>query len=335
MEIKFSVIIPTFKRENEIKELLISLSNQTFTDFEVLISDGSPSDQLRSVVEEYEKNLNLHYLYFKGYSASESRNVGGEKAKGTYLVFFDSDCIIPTDYFTEVVAFLSHTPLDGYGGPDAAKHDFNSTMKAINYAMTSFFTTGGIRGGKQHVGKFLMRGFNMAIKKTVFDAVGGYSGMEVAEDIELSVRINKAGYKTRLIPNAFVYHKRRSTLLKFFKQLKMHGKGRIDLYLRHKDQLKLVHFIPSFFVVYLFFLLILSTFKKELMMLGVAPLLAFLSLLWIDSLIKYKNLYTSIKSVIASVIMLVAYGLGLLENIYLRLIRKKKSNTKKLEELKN
>ncbi|MBC6426699.1 MAG: glycosyltransferase [Ekhidna sp.] len=332
---KFSIIVPVFKREDEVTELLESLTAQNFSDFEVIISDGSPDDSLRRVVDQYREALKLNYIYFKGYNASESRNAGCKQAKGEFLFFFDSDCIIPEDYFSKVCSFLSQTPLDAFGGPDAAKDDFNNTMKGINYAMTSLFTTGGIRGKKRHVGKFLMRGFNMAVKKEVFYEVGGFSGMDVAEDIELSVRINKAGYKSGLIPDAFVFHKRKSNFRKFFNQLKMHGKGRIDLFFRHRNQLKLIHFFPSLFLAYLIFLLSLFFFNYNLFLIGALPVGFYLILIFIDASLKYKSVFPAFYSVAASFIMLNAYGLGLIQNGLSRMIAGKNQETEKLEELKN
>jgi len=332
---QFSVIVPVFKRGEEVRELLESLTAQNFSDFEVILSDGSPDDSLRNVADQYKESLNLDYIYFKGYSASESRNVGCGKAKGEFLVFFDSDCIIPEDYFSKVHSFLNQTPLDAFGGPDAAKDDFNNTMKGINYAMTSLFTTGGIRGKKRRVGKFLMRGFNMAVKREVFYETGGFSDMDVAEDIELSVRINKAGYKSGLIPDAFVFHKRKSNFRKFFKQLKMHGKGRIDLFLRHKDQLKPIHLLPSLFLVYLILLLFLSFFSYKFLLIGVIPVSFYLILIFTDAALKYKSVFSAFYSVAASFIMLNAYGLGLVQNVFSRIMARKREETEKSDELKN
>ncbi len=330
----YSIVVPTFKRPNEVDEFLASMSVQVFRNFELLIVDGSPDNCLHTVIEQYSEKLNLKYFHERNLGASESRNLGCEKATGDFLVFIDSDCIVPEDYLVKVDNFLSTNKVDAFGGPDREHESFTPTQKAISYAMTSFFTTGGIRGRKKHVGKFHLRGFNMGIKRDVFFKVGGYSGMQVAEDIELSMRLIKSGYITSLIPDAYVYHKRRSTFYKFFRQLFMHGKGRIDLYLRHRDSLKPLHLLPTAFVVFLLVLIASMFISFELHLLTVAMLVFYIFILFLDASIKYRSIYIGFLSMFASLEMLIAYGLGLLYNVWLRLILGKKEESKKALLLK-
>jgi cellulose synthase/poly-beta-1,6-N-acetylglucosamine synthase-like glycosyltransferase len=248
----YSIILPTFGRPDEVENFLESIGKQEFRNFEVIIVDGSLDNVLHPTVEKYNNTPGLRYIHKHGLGASESRNLGCNEAKGDFLVFIDSDCVVPPDYFTKVERFLNANPgVDAYGGPDAADATFSPFQKAVNYAMTSFLTTGGIRGKKTHIGKFQLRGFNMGVRREAFFNIGGYSGMQVAEDIDLSMRLLKAGYTTALIPEAFVYHRRKANFYKFYKQLFFHGKGRIDLHLKHGDALKFVHLLPSFFVLYL------------------------------------------------------------------------------------
>jgi cellulose synthase/poly-beta-1,6-N-acetylglucosamine synthase-like glycosyltransferase len=318
----YSIVVAAYLRSDEIEEFLKSMISQKYKDFEIIISDGSPDDRLREVILKYTTYYKLRHIYEKNLKASESRNLGCQHAEGDYFIFLDSDCIIPEDYLLKVDEFLSKNPVDAFGGPDKAHESFTPTMKAINYAMTSFLTTGGIRGKKKSVGKFNLRGFNMGISRKVFQTTGGFSTMQVAEDIELSARIDKAGFKKALIPDAYVYHKRKSNFKKFWKQLKMHGKGRIDLYMRHKEELKPVHFLPTMFVLFLFSSLLIAlacwAWGKFLLLLLGTYVLALL----IDSSIQNKSLYIGILGTWASLIMLTSYGIGLLQNMWKRLILK-------------
>jgi len=247
---QYSVILPTFGRPDEVTNFLESMTTQRFKEFEVVVVDGSLDEILYPVIEKYKTKLDLKYFHERGLGASESRNLGCEKSTGIFLVFIDSDCIVPEDYFVKVDNFLeNNADIDAFGGPDAADKSFSPFQKAVNYAMTSMLTTGGIRGKKKHVGKFQLRGFNMGIQRDAFFKVGGYSGMQVAEDIDLSMRLIKAGYKTALISGAFVYHRRKASIPIFWKQLYFHGKGRIDLHIKHGNALKPVHMLPSLFVL--------------------------------------------------------------------------------------
>jgi glycosyltransferase involved in cell wall biosynthesis len=326
----YSIILPTFNRLDEVENFLESITLQQNKNFEVIVVDGSPDEILVPVIEKYKPLTNLNYFHQPRLGASESRNMGCEKAKGDFLVFIDSDCVVPPDYLVKVDTYLKANPqIDAYGGPDAADETFSILQKAINYAMTSMLTTGGIRGKKKHVGKFQLRGFNMGIRREVFFKVGGYSGMQVAEDIDLSMRIQKARYQTALIHEAFVYHRRKSSTYKFFKQLYFHGKGRIDLHLKHGDALKLVHMLPSFFVIYCLVGILSVFFSKLLFLLFISSLLLYILAVFIDATTRNNSVKVGILSIVTSLELLIAYGLGVWRNIFVRKILKKGTDSKK------
>jgi GT2 family glycosyltransferase len=245
----FSIIIPTFKRADEVIECLESLTKQTYKEFEIILADGTPGESLEKHTLPYKNKLQLTFLYEEYLGVSEARNLGATVAKGDYFIFLDSDCIFPENYLEKVNESLTKNHLDEFGGPDAAHDSFTVLQKAISYTMTSILTTGGIRGQKKHMGQFHPRGFNMGVSREAFEKVGGYSTFKCGEDIELSIRIIKAGFKVDLIPEAFVYHKRRSTLKQFFNQVYRFGAARINIWSRHKEELKLTHLFPTIFII--------------------------------------------------------------------------------------
>ena len=330
----YSIILPTFGRPEDVTEFLTSLTKQANKNFEVIIADGSLDDSVSKVVQIFKENLPIQYFYRKGLGASESRNLACENANGEFLIFIDSDCIVPSDYLQKVDIFLKNNKVDGFGGPDAADDSFTPTQKAINYAMTSLLTSGGIRGKKKHIGKFQLRGFNMGISKIVFNKVGGFSGMQVAEDIDISMRLHKSGFKTALIADAFVYHKRKSNFRKFYKQLFMHGKGRIDLHIRHGNALRLIHLIPTFFVFFIVFGVFTILLSKIIFLIYISFLLLFTLLLLFDGTIKNKSCLIGILCVFASYLQLIAYGLGIAYNIIVRMIFGNKKESEKSVILK-
>lgn len=317
---KFSVIIPVFNRPEEVKELLQSLVNQEVKDFEVLIIEDGSTLKCKEYVEAFKEQLEIRYFYKENSGQGFSRNYGFSRAKGEWLVVFDSDCIIPSHYFKAVEAFLMDHEVDAFGGPDKAHSEFNSVQKAISYSMTSFFTTGGIRGGKKHIGTFHPRSFNMGIKKEVFDVTKGYILPKKGEDIEFSIRIIEHGFKTALISDAFVYHKRRTNFLAFFKQLHFFGTARINVFRFYRKELKLVHFFPSLFILGLLAGLIISLFNSQL---GIGILLlygGYFALILLHAISQTKSLWVGILSVWASLVQLSAYGIGLISEgwTYLR-----------------
>lgn len=317
----FSIIIPVYNRPDEMKELLDSLVRQTFSDFEVVVIEDGSAQQLccKQLIEQYSDRLSLQYLYKPNTGQSDSRNIGMGMARGNYFLFFDSDCIIPDNYLHIVNIKLSEHYVDCFGGPDAAHASFSDIQKAINHSMTSFFTTGGIRGGKNQMEKFCPRSFNMGFSRKVYEVTGGFRDT-LGEDIDLSTRIRKAGFKTALIREAFVYHKRRVNMHKFFKQVHIFGQARISLYKQHPESLKLVHFAPALFTLFVLGMLIISIWQPWVLLL----LIAYLTILFTDSAVKNKSLKIGFLSIFTGLIQLIGYGSGFLKAFWQKVIRGKK-----------
>jgi cellulose synthase/poly-beta-1,6-N-acetylglucosamine synthase-like glycosyltransferase len=292
--------------------------------FEIILVDGSPTEILKSVISGYEKQLPVRHEHKPKLPISPSRNLGAQLAQGDYLIFLDSDVILPEDYLVHVDSFLQKTNADAFGGPDKAHESFTDIQKAISYAMTSFLTTGGIRGGKQHMHQYNPRGFNMGIRKSVFDSVHGYSQMTCGEDIELSIRIINAGYAVKLNPDAFVYHKRRSTFKSFFRQVFRFGAARVNIFQRHRSELKITHLLPSFFVLYLIGGAVASFFIAPVRNLLIASLGFYLIVILTHSTIQNKSLSVGWKSMLASILQLTGYGCGFLSNAYSVFVLRKK-----------
>lgn len=314
MSVKYSLIIPTFKRADEVQECLESLTKQTFKDFEVILADGTPEKSLEDVAVPFKQSLNLQFLYEEYIGVSEARNMGYEHANGEYIIFLDSDCIIPQQYLQKVDDFLQKTPLDLFGGPDAADASFTPLQKAISYSMTSVLTTGGIRGKKTHMGKFHPRSFNMGMRKEVFKAVNGYSDLKCGEDVELSIRIIKAGYKSGLIEDAYVFHKRRTNLKQFFKQVYRFGAARINIFMRHREELKITHLFPLAFSVGLIISILLLILSPVLGKIGMAFYTTYLLIAFIHSSIENKDLKIGALSVITILTQFFGYGWGMFKN---------------------
>jgi len=316
-QLSFSIIIPVYNRPEEIDELLQSLTRQTYKNFEVIIVEDGSKIKADTIVNKYQNQLKIRYFYKENSGPGQSRNYGMEKANGNYFIILDSDVIVPPAYVKIVAVYLKHHPIDAFGGPDAAHKNFSDLQKAIDFAMTSVFTTGGIRGKAEKLEKFHPRSFNMGISREVFQKTGGFSNMRFGEDIDLSIRIIKNNFKTALIKDAFVYHKRRNTIKQFFKQIYNSGIARITLYKKYPQSLKFVHFFP---LIFLFGLIVSIIFY----VLGLPYLflvyLAYFILIFIASTIKYSSLKTGFLSVVTSFVMLWAYALGFTEGIWKRLL---------------
>ena len=303
---KYSFIIPVYNRPEEVDELLDSLTHQTFRDFEVLVIEDGSAIPCKDIVEKYDDLLSIKYFVKPNSGPGQTRNYGAERAEGEYLLILDSDCIVPPTYLEAVEAELNRESADAFGGPDRAHSSFSDIQKAINYAMTSFFTTGGIRGGKKKMDKFYPRSFNMGVRAEAYQSLGGFSKMRFGEDIDFSIRIFKNGYRCRLFPEAWVWHKRRTDFRKFFKQVHNSGIARINLYKKYPESLKVVHLLPAAFTVGLLVLLLGSLWCLWCLL----PILLFILLIFIDASIRNKSIRIGCLSVAASFIQLVGYGSG-------------------------
>lgn len=312
----FSIIIPVYNRPDEVDELLLSLHDQTHEHFEVIVVEDGSSRGSKDVVEKHREKLSITYHEKANTGPGLSRNAGALLAQHEYLIFFDSDCIIPSTYLESVNRFVTSRRVELFGGPDAAMDTFTTVQKAINYSMTSFFTTGGIRGRKRSMDAFLPRGFNMGISKEAFEAVGGYRGMRFGEDIDLSLRLIAAGYRSALIPEACVYHKRRTTYRLFFKQVYNSGIARVNLHLLHPGSMKPVHVLPALFTVGMGAILVASLFFPVLLLVPAVYSL----LLFLDSLSKNRSTKVAMHSIASSCIQLAGYGSGFLAAAWKRLV---------------
>ena len=320
---KYSIIVPVFNRPDEVDELLESLLSQEEKDFEVIIVEDGSQVPCKKVCDKYADRLDLHYYYKDNSGPGQSRNYGAERAKGDYLLILDSDVVLPKGYIRAVSEELNREPADAFGGPDCAHESFTDTQKAISYSMTSFFTTGGIRGGKKKLDKFYPRSFNMGIRRDVYQELGGFSKMRFGEDIDFSIRIFKAGKRCRLFPKAWVWHKRRTDFRKFWKQVYNSGIARINLYKKYPDSLKHVHLLPMVFTVgttcllllilsglFLLCIPILNIIGSLLVMIGLMPLLLYSIIICVDSTMQNNSLKIGLLSIAAAFIQLTGYGCG-------------------------
>jgi len=311
-DISFSIIIPVYNRPDEVAELLESLTKQIFKDFEVIVVEDGSSVLSEKVSRNYMGLLNLKYFYKENTGPGLSRNYGMQKAGGNYFIILDSDVVLPENYMQTVHNELSKDFTDAFGGPDAAAPDFSPIQKAINYAMTSWLTTGGIRGKGQKLDKFYPRSFNMGISKKVFQQTGGFSAMRYGEDIDLSIRMMKAGFRTKLLSKAFVYHKRRNNWRNFFNQVKHSGEARIILSRLYPGTLKFLHFFPAVFTLGLILSLLLTLFSCYF---GLILYLVYFFALVSDAIRQYKQPKLGILSAFAAFVMLTGYGWGFLRQL--------------------
>ena len=374
---KYSFIVPVFNRPDEVDELLESLCSQTFKDCEVVIVEDGSQKPCKDVCDKYADILDLHYYLKENSGPGQSRNYGVERAKGEYVLILDSDVVLPNGYLenvnfsvecrTESVEFATaqpssaestavansalytlHSKVVAFGGPDAAHPSFTPVQKAISYSMTSFFTTGGIRGGKAKLDKFYPRSFNMGIRRDVYLELGGFSKMRFGEDIDFSYRIVEAGYRPQLFPDAWVWHKRRTDFRKFFRQVYNSGIARINLEKRHPGTMKLVHLLPMVFTVGVIGCLLLFALGAGLYIegewldanglrptdnmhqgvgfvfcvLGLLPLLFYSGVIFVDSSIRNRSLWVGLLSIPAAFVQLMGYGFGFIESWWKRCVLK-------------
>lgn len=305
-EILFSIIVPVYNRPDEIADLLASLASQSDCGFETVIVEDGSSVRCSSQCGAFKDSANVKYFYKDNEGRSIARNYGLVRAGGDFFIFVDSDCVLPPDYIAKLRKSLKENPTDCFGGPDAAHESFTDTQKAINYAMTSFLTTGGIRGGKMSMEKFTPRTFNMGFSREVYEKVGGFREM-FSEDIDMSTRIRLAGFKITLFPDVAVFHKRRVDFRKFWKQVHVFGMSRITLQLLYPGSMKLVHWLPAVFVIGSVLMILGAIFWHWWIIL---PLAIYIAALWIWGIISTKSLKIGTMGVAAALVQLTGYGTG-------------------------
>lgn len=304
----FSIIVPVFNRIDEVSDLLESLTHQSDSDFEIILVEDGSTQPCKEVADHYKGKLNLQYHFKENEGRSIARNYGIVRASGEYFIFVDSDCILPPDYISQLRHSLTDNYSPCFGGPDAAHDSFTDIQKAINYSMTSFLTTGGIRGGKVQLEKFVPRTFNMGFSRQVYERVGGFREM-FSEDIDMSTRIRLAGFDIALFRNVKVFHKRRVNLKKFWRQVHVFGMSRITLQLLYPGSMKAVHTLPALFTIFSAIMLLGMIWKWW----SVLPLVLYLLCVWIVGIICTHSLKIGSIGVVTSVIQLLGYGTGFIK----------------------
>jgi glycosyltransferase involved in cell wall biosynthesis len=314
-EIKLSVIIPVYNRPDEMKELLDSLAAQSEKDFELVVVEDGSSIKSEDLCNAYRDRINIAYYYKQNEGPSIGRNYGLARAKGNYYLFFDSDCILPSHYMGTIQKELTDHFVDCYGGPDGAMDDFSDFQKAVSYAMTSFFTTGGIRGGKKQVHQFHPRSFNLGFSKAVYENTGGFpiTRMHPGEDMVFAIEVIKRGFETRLVRDAYVFHKRRISFKKFYKQVFGFGKTRYIISKHYPETFKIFFLFPSLFVLGTIGALLLGAIVHPIF---AFPVLLYTLLVLTDAIIKSKSGKVGILALLASYVQLFAYGIGFMDAVW-------------------
>lgn len=314
MQPQYSFVIPVYNRPEEVRELLESMQKlEAPVLFEIVIVEDGSTITSEEVIANFSDSLDISYYFKPNSGPGDSRNFGMKKARSAYFLILDSDVILPENYLTEVHQFLQKSYCDCFGGPDAAHASFSDVQKAIDYSMTSFFTTGGIRGGKKAVDEFQPRSFNMGISKKAFEASDGFGQIHPGEDPDLSLRLKKAGFKSCLIPEAKVFHKRRIDWSKFYIQVKKFGMVRPILNSWHPGSAKITYWFPSLFILGLIFSII-ALFAGESFF--IACYLIYFLIIGIDAALKNKSIYIGLLAIRAVIVQFSGYGYGFLISTY-------------------
>ena len=315
----FSCIIPVYNRPGELQELLRSLLTQTYTQFEVIVVEDGSTLRCDEVVTSFSQDLSLRYFYQENTGQGFARNFGMQHANGDFFVILDSDVLLPPTYFECLQEAIQSRSLDAFGGPDAAASDFSPLQKAMDFAMTSFWTTGGIRGKLKNPAAYQARGFNMGVSRAVFDRLGGFVDPNRGEDIEWSIRIKKAGFRLELVSEAFVYHKRKNTLWSFAKQAFSFGRNRVNVSRFHPEAIKLVHALPSLFLLFLISIGVNLIFLKFMLIPQLLIFWAWAILVVNQAYWKYRSLLVGHLALLTSLVQLCSYGSGLLVELAVKL----------------
>lgn len=314
----FSVIIPTFNRRDEVHDLLISLQKQTFDHqrFEVIIVDDGSTDGTNHLVESMRSSVDFRLRFFQQDHAGPglARNLGMTQAAGEYFLFIDSDCLADERWLEGLANAIEQEQPLAFGGPDGVLPEFSPLQKAIDYAMTSFLTTGGMRGHtRKRLAKFYPRSYNMGIHRSIFAKLGGMNNLRHGQDLEFSRRIVASGAKVIYIPAAIVYHKRRTSLQKFFRQIFNWGVARINLTKIDQAILEPLHFMPAVGADTFIVLTILAPFCRicrYLWLLSSGAGLLILGVIVIDAYRRYRQVKPALLAPLVALTQVFAYGFG-------------------------
>jgi len=289
---------------------LESLTGLNYPEYEVIVADDGSTDGTQETVKEFGQ---IRYYRQEKKGISAAKNLGINKARGDILVFTDDDCRAEPDWLIKLTSCFDSEEVGAVGGPDIAHPDDPFLANCVDYAVTSFIGTGGVRRKGKRIGRYYPRSFNMLAPKRVIEQVGGFDeGLEAGEDIDLSYRIKKAGYSLRYTKDAFVWHRRRDTISGFLRQIFVRGCTRVRLIRKHKELLEIAYLIPPFLVLLIPALLLLSLIFPLVLIIPAILCLAILLTSGVHASLKIKDLRAL--AIIPFLLFLqhVTYGIGFL-----------------------
>lgn len=308
----YSLVIPVFNRPDHIQKLLQCLTRQSFKNFEVIVVESGSTVKSDEVVSHFQGQLNIRYIYKSNEGQGVSRNRGMQEATGDYLIILDSDILLPDHYIETIENHLQKDYLDAFGGPDKLHPESSTFQKAVNFCMTDPLTTGGTRGHNKSIGQYYPRSFNMGVSRKVYEDTGGFSIPFMGEDIEWSARILDKGYKTGLIPGAYVHHERKNSLKGFFKQLFFFGRARINISKLVPGSFKITHLLPLLYCLYVLSLPLICFLLPAWFFIIFLPFLIYNVMILLKAGIQYKSLRIGFFSFILTNTLMLAYSMGMI-----------------------
>lgn len=237
---RVSVIIPAWNEEVGLLNTVESLLNNSYPNLEiVVVNDGSTdnSDQLMqdfmATHDESENTRKIVYHYKENGGKGSALNRGIQLSSGEIIMTVDADGVVSQDAVKKFVAYFTDPKVMGaVGNVKVANTDsvigvtqylefiFSFYFKKADALMGSIYIIGGAAG---------------AFRRKVFDILGPYSEGNITEDIEITVRMQRAGMRIIYAPDAIVYTEGASDIKSLMKQRLRWKRGRIDTFIEHKN----------------------------------------------------------------------------------------------------
>lgn len=230
--IRMSVIVPVHNRSSELRLLLEAMSRQALSpaEFEVLVCDDGSTEDLGAIVASsvQEHGLSIRLLRQEWAGPASARNLGLAQARGTIIASIDSDCVPEPGWLMAYRHAFDDPSVGLAGGPLGYRAARHLSGRCVGFLMASTFGAAGATDPRRGPSmEYHPCAGNMAVRRGLALAVGGFPDIPYNEDTEFAAAIGRLGVRASFVPEAAVLHDERSGLFRALRENFLKGTCRV------------------------------------------------------------------------------------------------------------
>ena len=261
-----SVCVVVYNAMGHIQECLDSLMALEYPQehFEVLFIDNNSTDGTKELLQYYDTHYpHVRTLINPVLGIAGSRNLALKRAHFDYVAFTDSDCVVPPNWLSKLAngfeKYSKEEPsLVAVGGSNSPPKHTSLFYDTLDLMLNTFLGShGSVQGRRFDKDRYVphIPTVNIMYHKPTVLRAGGFDVTfgNIAEDRDLSYRLEKFGHRFIYLTDTVISHKLRPTWQSWLKNMYVYGKGRMWLMRKHPDKIDVMLFAPVLLIFSMLF----------------------------------------------------------------------------------